>query len=162
MTLVPSRYDYFWGKTYLWAIARSVPNIQFKPREWGFVSSVWITKETAPETYQRYGGLGFSVVAEAFINLGPLGSGLILFLLGSITARLERLLARNAVNVWQTAWFMIFLIVLLEHVRNTAVVLIRGFMWMSWVLLLIYLLTYLSGKLDAGRRHHQDGAVFRL
>lgn len=161
MTLVPSRYDYFLGRTYLWAIARSIPNMRFQPREWGFVSSVWITKETAPETYQRHGGLGFSVVAEAFINLGPLGSCLILFLLGSITARLERLLAGVAVNLWHAAWFVVFLIVLLEHVRNTAVVLIRGFMWMSWVLLAIFLLTYLSGKLDRIRRRHQYGATFR-
>jgi len=76
MTLVPSRYDYFFGKTYLWAFARSLPNVRFTPREWGFVSSRWITRETAPETYRLHGGLGFSIVAEAFINLGPLCASL--------------------------------------------------------------------------------------
>lgn len=145
MTLVPERHDWFLGSTYLWAAARALPNLTFTPREWGFVSSVWVTRETAPEVFRQGGGLGFSVVAEGYINFGAYGAGLVLFLLGVLHGRAERALVGSRVAFWSCAAYLVLEVALINHVRNTAVAYVRGFLWSGALLLLVYLAVEMPG-----------------
>jgi hypothetical protein len=131
MTLVPERQDYFWGMTYVHAAARSVPNVTLSQRKWGFVSSTWVTQETAPELWGRHGGLGFSIVAEGYINFGILGAPILLMFIGLLHGRLERWIAGATININLAILFVIIEMALLMHVRNSAVAYIRGSLWMG-------------------------------
>ncbi|MCB9753279.1 MAG: O-antigen polysaccharide polymerase Wzy [Myxococcales bacterium] len=135
MDIVPSRYDYFYGSTYVHAVARVVPNLRFSQRRWGFVSSIWITRETAPDRFARQGGIGFSVVAEAFINFGVLGAPALLLVIGLIHGWCERWLAGRVVDVVGACVFLIIEVGLLTHVRNSTVLYLRNSLWMITLLL---------------------------
>jgi hypothetical protein len=131
LELVPDRFDYFAGSTYAHAVARALPNLSFERREWGFVSSVWLMEETTEKGFVRAGGLGFSVVAEAFINFGIFGAPLCLAAIGALHGRAERAWAGATVEVWWAMLFLVLEISLFMHVRNTAVLYIRAAIWMS-------------------------------
>lgn len=137
MAVVPVREDYFGGKTYAWALARALPNMSLQPREWGFVSSKWIVEETAPDIAARFGGFGYSIVAEAYINFGAIGAGAFLLLLGLVMGRLERMLARPRIELWTVVLVCLFELSLVTHVRNTGVIFVRGFVWMACIVVLI-------------------------
>ena len=149
MTLVPERFDYFGGMTYVWALARSVPNFRLTPRQWGFVSSVWVTYETDLDKYRRKGGVGFSIAAEAFINFGALGVPLFLVALGILHGRSERWLTVTHPNFTRVVLFLLLEVSLLLHVRNTAVVYVRNFVWMSCLLVAILLVAHATQVLSA-------------
>lgn len=153
--LVPERRDYFFGKTYLWAAARTLPNVRFKAREWGFVSSVWVTKETAPEVYRRHGGLGFTIVAEAYINFGYFAPLFFAFL-GFIHARIERWASWRTHRCFYLALFFLCEVSLINHVRNTAVIYIRGFVWMTWILLALALVVQIDRRLARRPSPHSE------
>ncbi|MCW5889151.1 MAG: O-antigen polysaccharide polymerase Wzy [bacterium] len=137
MALVPTRENYFAGKTYLWALARALPNVSLQPRDWGFVSSVWIVEKTAPDVAARFGGFGYSVVAEAYINFGGVGAGAFLCVIGLLTGTLERRLAGPRVSIWAIVLVLLFEMALLMHVRNTAVIFVRGFIWTAAIVLML-------------------------
>jgi hypothetical protein len=77
-----------WGRTYWQALKSALPNIAL---DWsggsyiGFTDlppSHWLTLQAAPETYRAQGGLGFSAVAEPYLNFGAWGVGVYFCLLG--------------------------------------------------------------------------------
>src|SRR5690606_26639259 len=93
MELVPGRFDYFLGKTYVDAAARVVPSLVWS-RPDAIVSSSWLTEQTSARRSAGKGGLGFSIVAEAYINFGVLGAPWILALIGWLHGAAERILTR--------------------------------------------------------------------
>ncbi len=134
LELVPGRYDYFRGQTYLDALSRVVPNLIWE-RPDAIVSSVWLTDETSDRKSEGKGGLGFSIVAEAYINFGLLGAPLLLGLIGWLHGWAERIMTRRRLRVELFVLFTIAELGLLVHVRNSAVLYIRGTLWMSSILL---------------------------
>ncbi|MCA9689561.1 MAG: oligosaccharide repeat unit polymerase, partial [Myxococcales bacterium] len=78
LELVPEHDDYFRGATYGYALMRVVPNIVLQREDAGFVSSQWVTNETTKNRVVGKGGLGFSIVAEAYINFGAIGAPFVL------------------------------------------------------------------------------------
>ncbi len=81
LDLVPALRDFAWGETYLASLEAAVPGLGMD-RE---TEEVWLTYLVSPETALVSGGLGFSFIAEAYLNFGigaPLALGLAGFLLG--------------------------------------------------------------------------------
>lgn len=81
----------FWmGRSYLMAVERIVPNVSLSPSSPRQVQelapSAWVTKHMSPWQFEHGGGLGFSGVAEPYLNFGPLGV-LVFFLLAGYAAR---------------------------------------------------------------------------
>ena len=71
--------DLRWGKTYWQAMRRVLPNLAL---DWEGSSYVpvsemtpthWVTRLAAPWKYRHFGGLGFSAVAEPYMNFGTAG-----------------------------------------------------------------------------------------
>ena len=68
--------SYRWGKTYWRGLISVVPNLSSQWEGRSYVPleelppSHWVTKQASPWTYERYGGLGFSTVAEPYMNFG--------------------------------------------------------------------------------------------
>ncbi len=138
MEVVPHRDDYFYGMTYLHALARALPNVTFSRRSWGFVSSAWVQEQTRESGFRRVGGLGFSIVAEAFINFGVLGAPVVLLAMGAAHGRMERWLAGRQVVPWLVMLYMVLEIGLVVHVRNSVVLYIRAAIWMAAILAIVH------------------------
>lgn len=71
MSIIPSRYNFFMGKSYIYALTSIIPNLGFWDIHLAKVhasSSTWLM-----ETLNLWSGPGFSMVAEAFRNFGWYG-----------------------------------------------------------------------------------------
>jgi oligosaccharide repeat unit polymerase len=65
----------------------------------------WITSIVDPWTYKNYGGMGFSAIAEPYMNFGVAGVVAYFFLLSFFLIRLEQLSVRSAYAL--AAWALI-------------------------------------------------------
>jgi hypothetical protein len=76
-----------WGQTYWQALRSAVPNVAFQWQGGEYLPveqlppSHWMTLQAAPEAYHAHGGLGFSAVAEPYMNFGAPGVAAYFFLL---------------------------------------------------------------------------------
>ena len=68
-----------WGQTYWRGLLAAFPNVSsdweggsYLPLE-ELPPSHWVTKQAAPWSYTHFGGLGFSAVAEPYMNFGTAG-----------------------------------------------------------------------------------------
>jgi hypothetical protein len=77
MDLVPAERNFAWGESYLASLSAVVPGLT-SGRE---TEESWLTYMVSPSTAAIGGGLGFSFIAEAYLNFG-LGAPLILGLAG--------------------------------------------------------------------------------
>jgi oligosaccharide repeat unit polymerase len=94
--------DYRYGKTYLIALKTIIPNLAFR---WqapttealdDLPPSQWITALADPWTYKNYGGMGFSAIAEPYMNFGITGVVGYFFLLAYALVRLEQVSIRSS------------------------------------------------------------------
>lgn len=123
---------YRWGRTYWQALGQVVPSLSLRwqgdvylPVE-ELPPSHWVSRLAAPWNYQNFGGLGFSSVAEPYMNLGPLGVALAFWLLGYGLVRVDRLDLRRPT---QLACLGMVLGPLLWATRNGAGVFVRPAVW---------------------------------
>ncbi len=100
--------DFRRGKTYLLGIAGIVPNLALrwevsaKEAEDELPPSHWITAMVDPWTYKNYGGMGFSAIAEPYMNFGLPGVVLYFIVLAFFLVRLEQVSIHNSYTL--AAW----------------------------------------------------------
>jgi len=88
--LVPSRHAYDWGSGYLGSLSSVFPNFFWNIHPGHiYVYSDWLDQNVIPLGYNQGIGLGFSYVAEAYINFGPLLAPLMVIIIGFLYARLS-------------------------------------------------------------------------
>lgn len=124
--------DYRHGKTYLIALKAVVPNLALhweaptpeSPED--LPPSQWITAITEPWTYRNYGGIGFSAIAEPYMNFGIAGVVGYFFLLAYALVRLEKIAIHNSYVL--ASWGLI-LGPLLWTVRNDFTSFFRPAVW---------------------------------
>jgi oligosaccharide repeat unit polymerase len=96
MQLVPASEPYRYGETYLGALREAIPNISFEPRRSDrdqllkrgatregllqLAPSDWLTFRLEPIKFRNGEGVGFSAIAEPYLNFGF--SGVVLFFSG--------------------------------------------------------------------------------
>jgi O-antigen polysaccharide polymerase Wzy-like protein len=103
--------DFRLGKTYWIAIKGIVPNLALRweasasESESDLPPNHWITAMVDPWAYKNYGGLGFSAVAEPYMNFGISGVLIYFFLLSAFLTYLERLSIRSAYSL--ATWALI-------------------------------------------------------
>jgi hypothetical protein len=79
-----------WGATYWQALLSTVPNVSLSWHGGEYLPlgqlppSHWMTLQAAPHTYRAHGGLGFSAVAEPYMNFGVAGVVVYFFLLAAL------------------------------------------------------------------------------
>jgi oligosaccharide repeat unit polymerase len=128
---VPSIHDYELGRSYAYAALSLVPNLFWTVHPAAAHSpSKWLVDTADPSAAQAGGGLGFSVIAEAYLNFGFLGAGVPMALLGWAVARLSRWTEgqRSPLNVCVVA---IALVPLLIYGRAEAGNVMRGVAWFA-------------------------------
>ena len=103
----------------------------------------WLTREVAPTIARKGGSIGYSFLAEAYLNFGPVGACLVLFLLGAAVVRLDRWAtgepgAPRAARIVAAASLFPFLLV---FPRAEATTVVRGLAWYSvapYLLILVF------------------------
>jgi len=104
-------HDFRLGRTYWIAIKGIVPNLALRWESSSTTSdadlppSHWITALVDPWTYKNYGGMGFSAIAEPYMNFGVTGVLIYFFLLSFFLIYLEQISIRNAYAL--AAWALI-------------------------------------------------------
>lgn len=85
-----------WGKTYWQAFTRVLPNLSLDWENSGYLAvedlppTHWVTRLAAPWKHRNYGGLGFSAVAEPYMNFGVAGIVLYFLALAGALVAVER------------------------------------------------------------------------
>lgn len=124
--------DFRWGKTYWLGLEGIVPNLALRweasstRAEDELPPSHWITAIVDPWSYKNYGGMGFSAVAEPYMNFGVGGVVVYFGLLAFLLVWLEQISARNSFAL--AAWALI-LGPLLWTTRNDSSNFFRSAVW---------------------------------
>lgn len=80
------------GRSYLTGLGRILPNVSIRwsaPKTFTLSPSAWATRQADPWAYEHGGGIGFSGVAEPYLNFGLPGVVTIFLLLGYVVARCD-------------------------------------------------------------------------
>jgi oligosaccharide repeat unit polymerase len=124
--------DYRFGKTYLSALKAIIPNLALRWEAPDAESvddlppSHWIIAVVEPWVYKNYGGMGFSAIAEPYMNFGSAGVVAYFFLLAFALVRLEQVAIRNS---YALATWGLILGPLLWTVRNDFTTFFRPAAW---------------------------------
>jgi hypothetical protein len=140
--------DFRRGKTYLLGIEGIVPNLALrweassKELQDELPPSHWITAMVDPWTYKNYGGMGFSAIAEPYMNFGVPAVVLYFIVLAFFLVWLEQISIRNSYTL--AAWALI-LGPLLWTTRNDFSNFFRPAAWglLTLVVIRAYSRTYL-------------------
>lgn len=93
------------GRSYLQSLDRIVPNVSATRRTVGAGSELgpnaWLSARVDPGAHARGGGLGFSAVAEPYLNFGAAGVVVVFLLLGAALAGADRWMRRDP---WRLAF----------------------------------------------------------
>jgi hypothetical protein len=108
----------------------------------------------APWAYAAFGGLGFSAVAEPYLNFGVLGVAGYFFLLGATLGWLDRALTRGPSRRFLAITAVVFM-PLLVTVRNDFHNFLRPAAWGAAVVVLV---EQVHGKRRAAARRRVAGA----
>ncbi len=130
LVLVPTTRDFEYGLGYAYGVFILFPNFfwDLHPAIAREIPGAWLTRMIDPITFEQGGGMGYSFVAEAYFNVGWLGTGPVMFLMGFFAARLVRWSdasgrADRAAAIASGFCFLVF------YVRAELAVVIRGVVW---------------------------------
>ena len=146
----PAQYRH--GKTYLVGLKGILPNLspRWKPGVQESVDDLppshWITAVAEPWIYKNNGGLGFSAVAEPYMNFGTWGVIIFFLLLAFLLVQLERVSIRSS---YALAGWALILGSLLWTTRNDFSSFFRPAAWGFLCLGAVHLLT--AGQTSASR-----------
>jgi oligosaccharide repeat unit polymerase len=152
LRLVPSIRNYDDGASYLYAALTIVPNLGWDvhPTIAHGILSDWLIRTVDPVVAAGGGGLGFSFVAEAFLNFGWFGGPLWLGLLGFGLCKIFSLAdgddpAKHALVGSFLSFFLIFS-------RGEAAMVVRGLVWYAVVPYILAELLTLRSRRRGERR----------
>lgn len=132
LALVPRSFEFRHGGSYLDAVASAVPNLgaslrTLSPADEQLAPNLWITAVVEPSTFAAGGGLGYSGIAEPYLNFGYTGILVWFAALGYVLARLDATASEsNRVGIAVRA---LFLVAVVTTVRNDMTNFVRPFFW---------------------------------
>lgn len=88
--LVPAQRSFDNGASYLYALLTALPNIfggELHPTLVRGFAATWLTETINPTQAKLGGSLGFSMIAEAYLNFGWLGSPILMGIMGFLFVR---------------------------------------------------------------------------
>jgi oligosaccharide repeat unit polymerase len=132
--LVPKVKDFEMGLGYFYSILTLIPNFFWKvhPAAAHGLPSSWLIWEVDPLTASVNGTIGFSFIAEAYMNFGWLGTPIILGGIGFLFAKLV-LWADRSEEPAKIALVASFLSFFLFYARAQAADIVRPLVWYSFI-----------------------------
>lgn len=127
--LVPSYNEYKYGVTYLRAFSAIIPNLfwDIHPAVAELTPSQWLIWSVDPSVASAGGGLGYSYIAEAYLNFGYYGLIIIPFFLALMLTIIKRLEKKGEIGSIVTIAIYLSYIVLI--VRNDSMYMFRSMVW---------------------------------
>ncbi|MBI1354135.1 MAG: O-antigen polysaccharide polymerase Wzy [Acidobacteria bacterium] len=150
--------DLRWGYTYWQAAQMLVPNLALEWQGGGYMPiedlppSRWVTRIVEPWIYQRNGGLGFSAVAEPYMNFGTPGVIVYFVALGFFLVRFGVAAGESPAEL--AIWAML-LGPLIWTARNSFTVFLRPAVWGVGLVLLTRWLSRLAASRRSGTAGRQ-------
>jgi len=134
LELVPDIRGYDFGVGYLNALFTVIPNLfwSIHPAMLRGTASNWITMTIDPISAYIGGGIGYSFIAESYLNFGWIGSPLVLFGFGFAYAKLV-FWAQKSGDPARIAMLGSFLAFVLFFARSESVLVIRPLIWYALV-----------------------------
>jgi oligosaccharide repeat unit polymerase len=131
--LVPSTRVFDDGAGYAYAALTLLPNLFWSvhPTIARGTASDWLIQTVDPFGAMRQGGLGYSCIAEAYLNFGWAGVPIIMCLIGFGVATLTAFGTEG--DRRGLAMAAIFTAFVLRFPRDEAASLVRAFVWYSWL-----------------------------
>jgi hypothetical protein len=153
ITLVPSERPYDYGASYGLSALTVFPNLSWKvhPAIYNGSPQTWLVQRVAPWTAARGGGLGFSFIAEAYLNFGSAGCVIILTTFGFLLAKAVRW-AEAIRHPLGFALVAASLTASLKYVRADSIELVRPLVCYSILPCLLVMLLSKRGKADTSIR----------
>ena len=131
--LVPRFREFQWGAEYLYALFTLVPNLFWKlhPTVARGLPGWWLTWAVKPDFAARGGGLGYSFIAEAYLNFGWFGAPIALGVIGFLFAKFT-LWAAKSKEPARMAAVASFISFFLFFARAESGLMVRSLVWYSW------------------------------
>jgi oligosaccharide repeat unit polymerase len=132
-TLVPAERAFDYGIGYAYAALTVLPNFfwTLHPTIAHGRASEWLVATVDPYAASRQGGLGFSCIAEAYLNFGWFGVPIVMGLVGfGIAALTSWGVKGNRTHVAMVAVLTAFV---LRFPRDESASLVRAVVWYSWL-----------------------------
>jgi oligosaccharide repeat unit polymerase len=142
LELMPEQRPYDCGAGYTYASVTVCPNLFWERHlsvQWGRYAD-WLVWTVAPRSAERGGGLGFSVIAEAYANFSVFGPPLVMALLGFVVAAVVSW-SRNVQLPFPAALEAVFLSAILVLPRSESATVLRPIVWfcvIPWILVKIH------------------------
>lgn len=144
LQLVPYVEPYQLGKSYFYGFYSIIPNFfaEVHPAKAYGTPSDWLVWTVNPYFAREGGGLGYSFIAEAYLNFGWIGGLILLIILGFLTGKLHTLtLDKNRLGkIALVASFMAFY---LKYARADINSVIRPLIWYAFIPYLLIYIYYL-------------------
>jgi oligosaccharide repeat unit polymerase len=134
MELVPTVRPFDLGMSFLVSILTLIPNVFSSGRHPALTMSgydipdYWLVEVIDPDFASKGGGLGFSFIAEAYLNFGWFGIVLLLGIIGFLFAKFVQWAVRDRDPV-RMAIIAIFVSFFLFYPRASSQAIIRPFVW---------------------------------
>jgi hypothetical protein len=157
--------DLRWGYTYALAARMLVPNLALDWQGGGYrpieelPPSHWVTRIVEPWIYARHGGLGFSAVAEPYMNFGTPGVVVYFIVLGFGLVRFD--IGATASPARLAVWAMV-LGPLIWTARNSYTVFLRPAVWGVALVLAAIALSRLSASQSSAQKRLPTAAPERV
>ncbi|MEG5052601.1 MULTISPECIES: O-antigen polysaccharide polymerase Wzy [unclassified Microcoleus] len=134
LELVPKVHGYNWGADYLYGLLTLMPNLFWKlhPSIERGTSGKWLTWQIKPSFAARGGSLGFSFIAEAYLNFGWAGGMIALGVLGFLVGKLT-LWAMRSENPARMAMVASFTSFFMFYARADSITQVRSLVWYSQI-----------------------------
>jgi oligosaccharide repeat unit polymerase len=145
-TLVPAARAFDYGVGYAYAFLTVLPNFF-----WGLhptiahgKASEWLVATVDPYAASHQGGLGYSCIAEAYLNFGWVGVPIVMGLVGFGIAALTSWGAKG--NRTHVAMVAVLTAFVLRFPRDESASLVRAVVWYSWLPAAIAVLIARGGR----------------
>ena len=146
LELVPYVKPFQLGKSYFYGFYSIIPNFfaEVHPAKAYGTPSDWLVWTVNPYFAKEGGGLGYSFIAEAYLNFGWIGGLFLIILLGYLTGKLHTI-TLNKKNLGKIALVASFLAFYLKYARADINSVIRPLVWYAFIpYFLVYILYYLK------------------
>ncbi len=149
LELVPSTRGFEFGQSYLYATLTVVPNFfwDIHPTIAHGLAADWLVQTVEPILSKLGGGLGYSFIAEAYLNFGWLGAPLLLGLIGFLFAGFV-LWAQDGGGAARMAVVASFVSFFMIYARGESGSVVRALFWYA---LLPYMFMYLISDIRRSR-----------
>ncbi len=159
LDLVPESRGFDMGVGYLYALLAVVPNVfwDLHPTVQHGLAADWLVWTVAPGTASAGGGLGFSFIAEAYLNFGWYGTPMALGAMGFLFAKLT-FWANDSNEPVRMAAVASFLSFVLLFARGEAASQVRALLWYAALPYgSVYMLTSIHRSAGRGRNLRYSG-----